>query len=248
MNKDTIITGVTRYFNNLSVNSIQGYRKVSLIEADNAKNPTGAEFIIDATESVDLSISKTLMQHNAESKKVYMDGAKKNPNAMSIKGHIDTSKLNHVQRLADNDVWMYISMSKEFGGAKFNGGVSLRSQVYTKAEQLASDIGLVKDGYCLIDEDVQSVGLFNDCKLYTIKSLNISDIGFINTVAIDLELVEVVLFDFDVEYKYGVKTTIKNNTPSAKAQDVKGEVRVPAHKLNTPLVKKDGAKVGKKLI
>lgn len=189
---DTLITSVKKYFTSLSVDSMWGYKKVSLMEADDSKFPTGLEITIDATSSADISISKTLMQHSSESKKVYMDGTRINPVKMTLRGHLDISKLADIQRLASDDKWMYVSMTKDMGGSY----VSMSKETLKQPQRLLSQLGLSDDS---------ASQLYSDSKLYVIQNLSLSDVGYINTVEVTIDLVEVVMFDFDRQYKYGVK-------------------------------------------
>lgn len=204
---DTIIGSVKKYFTSLSVDSTWGYTKVALIEADNSKLPTGASVIIDATTTLNLTVSKQVMQHASESKKVYMDGAKINPNKISISGHIETTKLAEIERLAGDDVWMYVSHTKDMGGAYYSAGGGNPLTISNVVDTVRDPIGAVKDTFGFGDGDSASV--YTDCKLYTITSLSLSDTGFMNTVAVTIDLIEVVLFEYDIQYKYGTNTTNK---------------------------------------
>ena len=76
---NALTTSITKYFTSYSVNSLWGYKKVSLLEVGDEMVPDGIELIIDATTEVSSSLTKTVMQHSSESKKVYMDGTKINP-------------------------------------------------------------------------------------------------------------------------------------------------------------------------
>lgn len=172
-----IIVNSQTFHPSLSVKSSKGYRKVSLIEADNRGELIGNVVEIDATTDVNVTLSKSVMQHSAESRRVYMDGTKINPTKMSINGHIDSSKLQDLQRFVDDDVWFYVSLTKDMGGALINTITQVLS----------------------------------DCKIYVATNLSIRDEGFKNTVEISLELTEVVLFEYGIEYKYG----IKQNKPSS---------------------------------
>ncbi|MGL5717426.1 MAG: hypothetical protein ACRCX7_11095 [Cetobacterium sp.] len=219
---NTLITGVKKYFTSLSVDSLWGYKKVSLMEADDNKIPTGIELIIDATTSVSTTINKSLMQHSSESKKVYMDGTKINPVKMTINGHIETTKLADIQRLANEDTWMYVSMTKDIGGSF----MSMSRDSQQAIPRVIGQLGLANESASQI---------YSDCKLYTIQNLSIGDEGFINTVAISLDLVEVVLFEYDMQYKFGVK---QNKGSSGKVQQsgTRIEKDVDAIKTYTKLI------------
>lgn len=197
---NTLISSVKKYFTSLSVDSIWGYKKVSLIEADENKLPTGIELVIDATETVNVSITKSLIQHSAESKKVYMDGTKINPVKMSISGHIEVSKLSDIQRLANDDVWLYVSMTKDMGGSILSMNKNRQSQIGRIIDTATS----VVDAFSGIDGE-SGIQFYADSKLYVIQDLSIEEQGYINTVAVRIELAEVVLFEYDIDYKYGVK-------------------------------------------
>lgn len=219
MRVDTLITGVKDFFTDFSVDSLWGYKKVSLLEIDDVKVPTGFEVVIDATTSVDVTVSKQLMQHSAESKKVYMDGTKQNPTKMSIVGHIDTSKLADIQRMADDDVWMFVSMTKDIGGSS----VSMTRFGQTS---VGSAIDTVKS---VFSSDEAPTQLYTDCKPYIIQNLSIKDDGFVNTVEVAIELIEVVMFDYDLQYKFGVK---KNKGTKVQAAPTK-RTEVEALKYET---------------
>ena len=214
---NTLITGVKKYFTSLSVDSLWGYKKVSLIEADENKIPTGLELVVDATTNVSVNVSKSLMQHSSESKKVYMDGTKINPVKMTITGHVETTKLADLQRLANDDKWMYVSMTKDMGGSF----MSMKQNMQTQIKRVASAVGLASDA---------GTQIYSDSKLYVIHSLQMQDDGFINTVAVTIELTEVVLFEYDMQYKYGVK---QNKGAGAKIQETKTIPETPeqAHKV-----------------
>lgn len=214
---DTLITGVKKYFTSLSVDSLWGYKKISLLEADENKMPTGVEVEIDATESVVANISKNLIQHSSESKKVYMDGTKINPIKMTITGHIETTKLADIQSFASDDKWMYVSMTKDIGGSHMAMSASYQSQI----GRLTSLVGITDDSASQV---------FTDSKLYVIQNLQIEDEGFINTVQVTIDLVEVVLFEYDVQYKYGVK---QNKGAGAKVQQTKVIEEVPEKAWDT---------------
>lgn len=216
---NTLITGVKKYFTSLSVDSLWGYKKVSLIEADENKIPTGLELVVDATTNVSVNVSKSLMQHSSESKKVYMDGTKINPVRMTITGHVETTKLADLQRLANDDKWMYVSMTKDMGGSF----ISMKQNMQTQIKRVASAVGLASD---------TGTQVYSDSKLYVIHSLQMQDEGFINTVAVTIELTEVVLFEYDMQYKYGVK---QNKGAGAKIQETKTIPETPeqAYKVRT---------------
>lgn len=192
---DTLITGVSKYFTSLSVDSLWGYKKISLIEADENKIPTGLELTIDATSSVNSTINKSLMQHSSESKKVYMDGTKINPVKMTITGHIEVTKLAEIQSLASDDKWMYVSMTKDIGGSYISMSKFGQTQIGRVVDTVSG----------LFSDSGEGTQIYADCKLYVIQNLSITDEGFINTVAVSIDLVEVVLFEYDLQYKYGVK-------------------------------------------
>ena len=162
------------------------------MEADENRIPTGFELTIDATTSASVTINKSLMQHSSEGKKVYMDGTKINPTKMTLSGHIETTKLADIQRMASDDVWMYISMTKDMGGSLLSMSRGSQPQL----SRLADSVGL------LDDEGSQT---YADSKLYVIQNLSIADDGFINTVSVNIDLVEVVLFEYDLSYKFGTK-------------------------------------------
>ncbi|MGL5713870.1 MAG: hypothetical protein ACRCX2_12680 [Paraclostridium sp.] len=210
---DTLISSVSKYFTSLSVDSIWGYKKVSLMTADDNMVPTGYMLTIDATSNANVTISKSVMQHSSESKKVYMDGTKINPVKMSIAGHIETAKLLELQELASNDIWMYVSMTKDMGGSYLSMSPSSQKQTGRITEQL----GLT---------DNSATQLYADSKLYTITNLTINDDGFINTVSIVIDLMEVVIFDYGIQYKFGVK----QNKGKGKTQSTslgKEEIKEP---------------------
>ncbi|MGL5716970.1 MAG: hypothetical protein ACRCX2_28400 [Paraclostridium sp.] len=205
-----LVGSAKKFFTNYSVNSMQGYKKVSLLEVDEDRNATGFKVTLDATTNVDLNISKQLMQHSSESKQVYMDGTKRNPMKMTISGHISTEHLLDIQRMADDDVWMYLYMSKEMGGAYLsvskppkNASVefdlALKKNVNHQEGTTSWDLPSAKANY------EPYVQVWADCTLYTIESLSIKDEGFKNTVAVTINLSEVVLFEYDVRYKFGIK-------------------------------------------
>lgn len=216
---NTLITGVKKYFTSLSVDSLWGYKKVSLLEADENKVPTGLELVIDATSNVSVSVTKSLMQHSSESKKVYMDGTKINPVKITITGHVETTKLAELQSLAKDDRWMYVSMTKDMGGSL----MSMKQNMQTQLKRVVSAVGLASD---------EPSHIYSDSKLYVINNLQMQDEGFINTVAVTIELVEVVLFEYDMQYKYGVK---QNKGSGAKIQETKTVKEIPeqAHKVRT---------------
>lgn len=203
----TAITSIQKYFTSYSVDSLWGYKKVSLVRADDSKIPTGYELVIDATESVNVSITKSVQSHSSESKKVYMDGTKINPVKMTITGHIDTGKLQELQKLAKDEVWMYVSMTKDMGG-------SILSMSKNRQGQIGRIIGTAESlTQCDIDGD-SGIQMYADSKLYFINELSIDEQGFVNTVLVTINLTEVVLFEYDVDYKYGVRQA----TDSGKAQ------------------------------
>ena len=127
-----------------------GFPKVSLIEADNYKKPTGFSVEIDATSSVEMIHSRTLMQHSAESKKVYMDGSKRNPIKCSIQGTIDANKIPELERLAKDDTWVYVALVKNMGGAY----LTMRQDTVGAIKRIAGRFGLIDDNpnqlYCSI--------------------------------------------------------------------------------------------------
>lgn len=214
---DTLITSVSKYFTTLSVDSLWGYKKVSLMEADDNKMPTGLELTIDATTSAVVTINKSLMQHSSEGKKVYMDGTKINPTKMTLSGHIETSKLLELQRMANDDVWMYVSMTKDMGGSVLSMSRGSQPQL----SRLVDAVGM------LADEGVQT---YADSKLYVIQNLSITDDGFINTVEVSIDLTEVVMFEYDLQYKYGVK---QNKGGKGKVQSAGTQIEKDEPKIET---------------
>ncbi|MGL5595140.1 MAG: hypothetical protein ACRDDH_14510 [Cetobacterium sp.] len=204
---DSIITGVTKYFTSTSVNSLQGYRKISLDLADTNGVINGQSLEIDATTEVNVVINKQVMQHASESKKVYMDGTKINPVKMNITGHISTEKLVDLQRYAEDDKWMYVSMTKDMGGSNLN-------MTRGTSGNIGRAVGTISD---FIFGDVGDANVYNNCKLYVISNLSITDEGFKNTVAVDIELTEAVMFASDTRYKFGVKQVDITNGGRASA-------------------------------
>lgn len=168
---NSLISSVTKYFSTLTVGSMFGHKKVSLIVADDNKRPTNTILEIDATQDVGLTKTKTPINIPAESKRVYMDGAMIKPDVISISGDIDKNKLLSIQKLCDEDIWLYVLHSKSMGGS------------------------------------VSDVAYHSDAKLYTIVSLAIHDTGFKNSVSVNINLSEVITYDYDVSYKYGIKQT-----------------------------------------
>jgi hypothetical protein len=204
---DMIVTGIASYYSDYSVSPSNGYYKVSLLELDNSGVANGFEVELDATSSVSLSISKSLMQHSAESQKVYMDGAKMNPNKMTINSVVSASKIPQIERLAGIDKAVLVSMFHVFGGSV--GGDSDIVPAST-----AGDIG---------DSLIAYVPMGTP---YVVRSLSIEDDGFKNTVNVSFDLEELVLFEFDVvdTYKYGVKESSKiQNTTIKEEPEVREE-------------------------
>jgi len=56
---------------------------------------------------------------------------------------------------------------------------------------------------------ISKVGVYTNSKLFYITSLSVEDTGFSNTVGVQITLSEVVLYDYELTYKYGVKQTNK---------------------------------------
>ncbi|MGL6024987.1 MAG: hypothetical protein ACRC0F_10270, partial [Cetobacterium sp.] len=182
---DSIISSVTGYFTSLSVSSKWGYPKVTLIEADENKEPTGLSVSLDATEGVSVSISKTLMQHNSENMKVYLDGTRKNPTTMSISATIETTSLMDLQELAKSDTWLWVSHSKDMGGVYHNteGGnpLTLSGAAKIISDQRGAVDGVVDDAKSLLGLPTEATDyalLYSDCTLYTVRNLSIDDSGF----------------------------------------------------------------------
>lgn len=213
---NTLIASVSKYFTSLSVDSMWGYKKISLLEADDNKIPNGTEIVIDAATNASVSISKSVMQHSSESKKVYMDGTRINPNKISITGHIETTKLLDIQRIAAADTWMYVSMTKDMGGSMLSMSNSSQTQIGR----------LVDTATGLLSDTSSPTQIYADSKLYTIQNLSITDEGFINTVSVTLDLIEVVLFDVDMQYKYGVKQN-KGNGGKIQTTGTQKEIKEP---------------------
>lgn len=188
----TLITGVQKYYSDLSVTDKKGLEKVSLLELDDGGAPTGNVVTLDATTSVDVSMSNKIMEHSAESKKVYMDGTKVNPIKMSIRGHLDIQKLSALQSFARGETWVFVSMVMDMGGAL-----------------VTMPIG-------------ETAHVFCDTKPYTIQDLSLTDSGFKNTVEFTMTLSEVVLFEYGVDYVYSVNpNTEKTQTTTVKDEEKK---------------------------
>jgi len=168
---NSLIASVKKYFSTLSVDSLYGESKITLILANSDKTAEGNILEIDATESINLGISKSVIKHSAESSKVFFDGAKMNNNRMTIVGHIDSIKTSDLEKFSQVNAWMYVLYTKEMGGS------------------------------------IAEVGMYENSKLYHILSSNITDTGFNNTVKIQLEMEEVVLYKYKLSYKFGVKQT-----------------------------------------
>lgn len=188
---NSLIAGVTKYFSSLSVGSMFGKSKVSLIVADENKKQTKNIIEIDATSSTGATYSSTPINIPAESRKVYMDGTIVRPVTMNISGVIDKGKIASIQKLCGGDTWVYVLNSKEIGGA------------------------------------ATTVGYYSNSKLYYISSLDIEDEGFSNCVSVKIVLNEVVLYSYELTYKYGIKQTnpISGNGKSTKTKT--GEVTYP---------------------
>lgn len=218
---NSLIAGVKKYFTSLSVDSIWGYKKIALLEIDDNKMPTGVELEIDATSNIGLSITKEIMQYPSESKKVYMDGTRINPIKMTIDGDIEITKLAQLQEFASDDKWFFVSMTKDIGGSYISMDQKTLMPI-GRAIDRAVDIATSLFG------DNENIGtqLYADCKPYVISNLSINDEGFINTVNVTIELTEVVLFEYDVQYKYGTKqTNPKTKKPKIKQTQKVVEVR-----------------------
>lgn len=232
-----LVGSAKKFFTNYSVGSMQGYKKVSLLEVDDDRNATGFKVTLDATTTVDLNISKQLMQHNSESKQVYMDGTKRNPMKMTITGHISTEQLLDIQRMADDDVWMYVYMSKEIGGAYLSVSkppknisaeidFSLKKNVDHQEGTTSWEVPGIKN--VNYEPNVQ---VWADCTLYAIESLSIKDEGYKNTVAVTINLSEVILFEYAVRYKFGIK---QNNGGGQKVQQT-ATTETPKDAIKTKL-------------
>lgn len=217
MTINSLITGVKKYFTSLSVDSIWGYKKISLIELNENKIPTGTELVIDATSNIGLSITKEIMQYPSESKKVYMDGTRINPVKMTIEGDIEITKLAQLQDFAADDKWFFVSMTKDIGGSYISMEQNTLMPIGRAVDRVVDIATSLFGG----DDDI-GTQLYADCKPYVISNLNINDEGFINTVNITIELTEVVLFEYDVQYKYGTKQT----NPKVKKPKVKQTKKV----------------------
>lgn len=212
-----IFQTVKNYFTGYTVGSIMGFPKVSLIEADNYKKPTGFSVEIDATSSVEMIHSRTLMQHSAESKKVYMDGSKRNPIKCSIQGTIDANKIPELERLAKDDTWVYVALVKNMGGAY----LTMRQDTVGAIKRIAGRFGLIDDN---------PNQLYTDANLFIISDLVIREEGFKNTVSVSIELKEVVMFEYDLQYKFGVKRVSGGKTK--KVQQTTAQ-EVPKEKWST---------------
>lgn len=232
MDIKTAITSVQKYFTSYSVDSLWGYKKVSLVRADDSKIPTGYELIIDATESVNVSITKSVQSHASESKKVYMDGTRINPVKMTITGHIDTNKLQELQNMAKDNVWMYVSMTKDMGGSILSMSKNRQGQIGRVADTVESLVSSLTQ--CDIDGD-SGIQMYADSKLYFINELSIDEEGYINTVKVTINLTEVVLFEYDVDYKYGVRQATNEKSQQAVVSEVKSEPPVQPLATRTPV-------------
>lgn len=211
-----IFKAVTNYFTGYTVSSLWGFPKVSLIEADNIKKPTGFSVEIDATASVEMIHSRTLMQHSAESKKVYMDGSKRNPIKCSIQGTIDANKIPELERLAKDDTWVYVALVKNMGGAY----LTMKQDTVGAIKRIAGRFGIIDDN---------PNQLYTDANLFVISDLVIREEGYKNTVSVSIELKEVVMFEYDLQYKFGVKRSTKG---PKKVQQTTA-VEVPKEKVYT---------------
>ncbi|MGL5051241.1 MAG: hypothetical protein ACRC6E_11560 [Fusobacteriaceae bacterium] len=178
--------------------------------------------IIDATSSIEVSISKSVINHASESRKVYLDGTKINPVKMSITGHIEVTKTAEIQKLMKDDVWLYVSMTKDLGGSIVTNSnkVGLSRVLENAGNAVEGAVSTVKGWFGDVDGEV-GVQILADTKLYYIQDMSLSDTGFINTVEMTLSLVEVVMFEYDIDYKYGVKKA--TSTSTAKQTVLEGD-------------------------
>lgn len=213
------MTGVKKYFTSYSVGSIMGYKKVALLIAGEDKNPTGVKLEIDATDTIDVNWSRQTMQYPSESRKVYMDGTKYMPVKCTIHGTIAASKIPEFEKIMKEDTWLYMSLIKDMGGAY----LSMKQDTTGAIKRLGSRLGL-------IDDSVKNV--INDCKLYVVTNMAITENGFFNTVDISLDLTEVVMFEYDIFYKFGVKRA-KPKAPRKVGQI--GRFEVKKEKISTPI-------------
>ena len=216
---DALTTSITKYFTSYSVNSLWGYKKVSLLEVGDEMVPDGIELVIDATTEVTSSLTKTVMQHSSESRKVYMDGTKVNPIKMTINGHIETNSLGDLQKLAQDDKWMFVSLSKDISGAALSMPKNKQSQLQMVGAMASNAVSFFTGK----KDDGKEV--YNDCKLYVISGLDIKDNGFINTVEVTIDLTEVVLFEYMLYYKYGVKKASTDSKAQQTKEDPLYEIR-----------------------
>lgn len=231
---DSIISSVVGYFTSLSVSSKWGYPKVTLIEADELKEPTGVSVEIDATESVDLTISKTVISHASETRRVFMDGTKVNPYSVTISGTVDVSKVADLQELASNDTWMWISHSKTMGGMYHNteGGnpLTLSGMAKIISDPMGAVNGVVNDAKEFLGLPTEATDyslLYSDCKLYVIRNITVNDSGFMNTVDVSIDLYEVVMFEMDIEKKFGVSNSSGKKKQKATKDEKKKETTPP---------------------
>ena len=199
-----------------------GYKKVALLIAGEDKNPTGVRLEIDATENVDITWSRQPMQYASESRMVYMDGTKYMPVKCTIHGTISASKIPEFEKIMKEDTWLYISLIKDMGGAY----LSMKQDTTGAVRRLGSRLGLIDDS---------STNVINDCKLYVVTNMAITENGFFNTVDISLDLTEVVMFEYDIHYKFGVKRA-KPKAPRKVGRI--GRIEVKKEKLATPIDKR----------
>lgn len=184
---DSLITGVQKYFSTLSVDSIFGDSKVSLILAESGGIYSGRQVSIfrddelfsenvlelDATESVTVNTSKRTLKHESESHQVFIDGTKVDPTRITVVAHIDSTKMGVLEKFSQPNAWMYFLHTKSMGGS------------------------------------IPELGYYTDAKLYHILTVVSTDIGYKNTIKVQIELEEVLLYERQIASKYKVKQTNK---------------------------------------
>ena len=189
-----LISGLTRYFKDLSVsgsalNLLTGWRqKVRLFYADTEKLDKSRAIELDATTSIVVSMDTDLLKTPAENQEVYTLGALKKPRRIDIQAHIDKTKLEQL-----NYLWKTIT------------------PVYVLTEKNLSGV-------------ITQIGYWTDSCKYGIINITETDTGYDNTVAVSISLEEIRLFTYAKEYEYILKSNKivnsgKNKTTIGNAQE-----------------------------
>ena len=180
---DSLITSVSKYFSTLSVDSIFGDSKVSLIiprdyddvgsTAFEDSERDNVEYVLelDATESISVNNSKRSLKHESESNSVFVDGVKVNPTRVTIVCHIDQTKLGLLEKFSKPNIYMHLLHTKPMGGS------------------------------------VQEIGYYADAKMYHILTFVTTDIGYKNTVKVQIELEEILLYKIGITSRTRVRQT-----------------------------------------